>query len=224
MRLDKLLVDRKFGSRKYIQMIIRKGLVLVNNEVVKDPSRHVDHDSDNIVFDTIDVPMKSVVSLMMNKPQNVVCANRDGLHKTVFDLLDEPYTRYDLRVAGRLDIDTEGLIILTNDGAYLHDIISPKKDVFKTYLVQTKRPFVNLDVFQSNYQIKDGRNELFSPKEAVAEAINDHEFFLSITEGKFHQVKRMVEHFQNEVVYLKRVSIGDMTLDENLMPGEYKEI
>ena len=224
MRLDKLLVERKYGSRREVQSGIRKGLVLVNNVVVKNPSNHVDLALDNVVFNHQDVPMKSIVTLMMNKPPQTVCANRDGLHKTVFDCLKEPYTRYDLHVAGRLDIDTEGLIILTNDGDYLHQIISPKKAVYKTYFVRTKKPFRYPEVLSSTYQIMDGRNELFTPLESIVKPVSEDEFYLSIQEGKFHQVKRMVEQFDNEVVYLKRVQIGDIVLDEELRLGEYKEL
>jgi len=224
VRLDKLLVERKYGSRKQVQSVIRKGLVLVNNTVVKDPSIHVDQAKDIVLFDRQEVPMKSIVTLMMNKPGNTVCANKDGLHKTVFDCLKEPYNRYDLHVAGRLDIDTEGLLILTNDGDYLHDIISPKKDVFKTYFVRTKNPFVNPEILNSNYHIKDGRNEQYIPSKSIVKPLSETEFYLSIQEGKFHQVKRMVEHFENEVIYLKRVQIGDIILDESLGLGEYKEI
>lgn len=224
MRLDKLLVERKYGSRKEMQTAIRKGLVQVNDVVVKDPSTHIDHLHDYVVFNGLVVAMKSVVTLMMNKPQNYVCANKDGLHKTVFDLLQEPYTRYDLNIAGRLDIDTEGLIILTNDGDYLHSIISPKKDVYKTYFVRTKMPFHNPEILNSTYQILDGRNQPYTPMESNVEVVNETDFYLSIKEGKYHQVKRMVAHFGNEVVYLKRIRIGDIVLDETLGLGEYKEL
>jgi len=116
------------------------------------------------------------------------------------------------------------LIILTNDGDYLHQIISPKKAVYKTYFVRTKKPFINPEVLSSTYQIMDGRNELFTPLESIVKPVSEDEFYLSIQEGKFHQVKRMVEQFDNEVVYLKRVQIGDIVLDEELRLGEYKEL
>jgi 16S rRNA pseudouridine516 synthase len=183
----------------------------------------VDTENDKVTFEGIDIFYKETVLLMLNKPSGVISANKDGLHETVLDLIGEPYNRFDLRIAGRLDIDTEGLILLTNDGKLLHKIISPNKDVYKKYYVKVESKFDSNKLLKE-FQIKDGRDLLFTPLLPIVEQISDDEFFLSIKEGKFHQVKRMVEHFNNKVTYLKRVSIGNIELDNSLEKGRYKEI
>lgn len=223
MRLDKLLVNLKYGSRKEIQTVIRKGYATVNGEIVKKVDYKVDILNDKIVFMDEEVYYKETVILMLNKPKGYVSANKDGLHKTVFELIEEPYTRFDLNIAGRLDIDTEGLMILTNNGEYLHSLISPKKDVYKKYYVETRSEF-DADCLLTNFEILDGKNNPYKPLLPKVEKIDECSFYLYIKEGKFHQVKRMVAHFDNEVTYLKRVAIGDIVLDESLKLGEYKEI
>lgn len=223
MRLDKLLVNLKYGSRKEIQKAIKKGYCEINGEIVKKADYKVDVTNDQIIFLDDEVYYKEQVILMLNKPKGYVSANKDGLHKTVFELIKEPYTRFDLNIAGRLDIDTEGLMILTNDGEYLHSLISPNKDVYKKYFVETKTEF-DCKKLLKNYQILDGRNYPYTPSKPKVEQLSDNTFYLEIKEGKFHQVKRMVSHFNNEVTYLKRVSIGDIVLDNELGIGEYKEI
>lgn len=223
MRIDKLLANMKYGSRKDVSKIIKKGNLTVNGNLIKDSAYQVNPDQDTIVYLDKTIIYKSSILLMMNKPKGYVSANRDNVHKTVFDLIDEPYNRYDLKIAGRLDIDTEGLLLLTNNGELLHNIITPKKNVYKKYFVRTATPF-NPSLLIGKYEILDGGDRPYIPLTPIVEEINDKEFYLSIKEGKFHQVKRMVKHFKNEVVYLKRVSIGDIVLDENLALGEYKEI
>lgn len=207
-----------------MQKAIRNGYVLVNDQLVKSKDVKVDPENDKIEFDGEVVFYKETVLLMLNKPSGYVCANKDGLHKTVFELIKEPYSKFDLNVAGRLDIDTEGLVLLTNNGLLLHDIISPSKKVYKKYFVRVDEPFKNPESLEGNYQIKDARDNLYTPLKPFVEKISETEFYLSICEGKFHQVKRMVAHFSRKVVYLKRVSIGDINLDEALELGEYLDI
>ena len=161
---------------------------------------------------------------MMNKPKGVVCANHDVLHKTVIDLIGHPYNRLDLNIVGRLDLDTTGLLLLSNDGQFIHDIISPAKKVSKTYFVTTKDPFKNPNVLEGEYQIEDGRGRLFQPKDVKVQAIDDYHFNVTIYEGKYHQVKNMVAHFNNEVIELKRESIGSLVLEKDLNTSEYREL
>lgn len=223
MRVDKLLVNLKYGSRKMIHTMMKDQRITVNNEIVTKKDSKVDENKDQVRIDDQLVYYKERVVLMMNKPSGYVSANKDGLHKTVFDLIEEPYNRFDLHIAGRLDIDTEGLLILTNDGEYLHSLISPKKDVYKKYYVETKHSMDPAKLLQE-YEILDGKNILYTPLTAKIEKLEANSFYLFIKEGKYHQVKRMVEHFRNEVTYLKRMAIGDIVLDETLALGEYKEI
>jgi 16S rRNA pseudouridine516 synthase len=223
MRVDKLLVNLKYGSRKMIHTMIKRKRISVNDEIITKLDFKVDENKDQIKVDDEIVFYRDKVVLMVNKPKDYVSANKDGLHKTVFELIGEPYNRFDLNIAGRLDIDTEGLIILTNDGEYLHSLISPKKDVYKKYYVETLNSMDPTKLLQK-YEILDGKNCLYTPLTAKVEKLDSNSFYLYIKEGKYHQVKRMVEHFRNEVTYLKRLAIGDIVLDESLKLGEYKEI
>ena len=223
MRLDRYLANLKYGTRNEITKKIKSKKVTVNGTIETDARYKVDTANDKVTFEGKEVFYKDTVLLMLNKPSGVISANKDGLHETVIDLIGEPYNRFELRIAGRLDIDTEGLILLTNDGKLLHKIISPNKDVYKKYYVKVESKFDSKKLLKE-FQIKDGRDLLFTPLLPIVEQISDNEFYLSIKEGKFHQVKRMVEHFNNKVIYLKRVSIGNIELDESLEKGRYKEV
>lgn len=222
MRLDKLLVNLKYGSRKEIKKVCKNKQVTVNGLVVTDSSVNIDPNVDKITIFDEEVFYLENVLIMLHKPKGYVCANHDSLHETVFDLLEEKYNRLNLNIAGRLDIDTEGLVLLTDNGELLHDLISPNKNIYKTYLVRTDQPF-NPEKLKGDYEILDGRNYPYKPFPPFVEKINDYEFYLSIKEGKFHQVKRMVKHFRAEVVSLKRVAYGDILLGD-LPLGEYKII
>lgn len=222
MRVDKLLVNLKYGSRKEIKQIMRKKRVTVNDEIITDSSVNIDPNKDVVKLDDEVVVYKENILLMLHKPAGYVSANHDSLHKTVFELLEEPYSRMDLNIAGRLDIDTEGLLLLTDNGELLHDLISPSKNIYKTYLVRTDKSF-DPNKLLSKFEILDGRSNPYTPATPFVEVINDYEFYLSIKEGKFHQVKRMVQHFNREVLYLKRVAYGDISLGD-LKVGEYLEI
>ncbi len=158
---------------------------------------------------------------MLNKPQGVVSATRDRMHGTVSDLLKD--TGYgDLFPVGRLDRDTEGLLIMTNDGGLAHDLLSPKKHVKKVYYVETARPLSEESRKALEKGVDIGEEKISLP--AKAERISDTSIYLTITEGKYHQVKRMLHAVENEVVYLKRTAMGGLFLDENLPCGSYREL
>jgi len=224
MRLDRLLANLKYGTRKEIQKVMKNQRVKVDDKVIKDTRYKVDPLKQKVTFDDIEIFYKESILIMLNKPSGYISATHDKTDKTVIDLIKEPYSRFDLSIAGRLDKDTEGLLLLTNNGKLLHNIISPNKDVYKKYYVKVEKPFPNPSKLDSDYEIKDGRDYLFKPQKPIIEKINDYEFYISIKEGKFHQIKRMVEHFSNNVIYLKRISIGKIELDSNLLLGEYKEL
>ena len=224
MRLDRFLSNLKYGSRKEIQKAIKYKQVYVNDNLMSDARFKIDPSIDIVTFEGKKVYYKESILLMMNKPSGCLSVTKDGLEKTVIDLIREPYSRFNLSIAGRLDKDTEGLLLLTNNGKLLHNIITPSKDIYKKYFVRVEKIFSDPKVLAGNYEIFDGRSNPFTPLTPYVEKINDYEFYLSIKEGKFHQVKRMVEHFNNKVVYLKRVRIGQIELDKSLKLGEYKEL
>ena len=166
---------------------------------------------------------------MMNKPAGVISATEDSHHKTVIDLLNNKYRTYDVFPVGRLDIDTEGLILLTNDGILSHNLLSPKKHVDKKYYVKIAKPLSENDVKTLENGIKLGEN--FVTKKAKIEVISkdshengNNQVYITISEGKFHQVKRMFKAVNNEVLYLKRITMGNLLLDQNLKLGEYREL
>ena len=223
MRIDKFLSNLKYGTRKEVQNQIKSGHVKINGIIVKNANIKINPESDIVTIYDETVYYKRTILLIMNKPSGYLSTNEKGLQKTVYDLINEPYSRFQLNIAGRLDKDTEGLLIFTNDGGLLHNIITPKKNVYKKYYVKTRDTF-DITKFDDSYEIKDGRDNPYKPLKPYAESISDYEFLLSIKEGKFHQIKRMVQHFGNEVVYLKRLSIGKIELDKNLKIGEYKEL
>lgn len=221
MRLDKLLSNLKYGSRNEIKDLCKKGHVKVNGFITQDSSRPV-YEKDEIMIDDEIVYHKDVVLLILNKPKGYVCANKDNLHKCVTELIKEPYNRYDLSICGRLDIDTEGLVLLTNSGSLMHKIISPNSNCYKKYYVEYSGK-MDKEALENGLEIKDGNDELFTTAKAYVEEISNGKCFISISEGKFHQVKRMFEKIGSHVDYLKRVKIGEVDLGE-IELGSYKEI
>ncbi|MBU1145085.1 MAG: rRNA pseudouridine synthase [Firmicutes bacterium] len=223
MRLDKFLSNLKYGSRKDIREFSRKNRIELNGEVIKDVSLEINPLQDVIKLDDEVIFYKEGIVLMINKPEGVVSANKDALFPTVMDLIKEPYNRFDLNIAGRLDKDSEGLVLLVSDGQLLHKIIHPNKEVYKRYYVSLLDPITNEELLEKGIAIKDGRDLSYKTKPAIIEKIDSTHVYISIKEGKFHQVKRMFEAIQNEVIFLKRVSIGGLHLDETLPKGEYRE-
>ncbi len=222
MRLDKLLSNLKYATRKEVRKLAREGIITVNDKVIKDPSIHIDPINDEIKIGHETVLYHETLTLMMNKRKGTVCAHNDDLHPTVFEDLDIKYQRFDLHIAGRLDKDTEGLIIMSTDGKLVHDIISPKKDVYKTYEVFTKDVVENIDDLKRPMEILDGNNQPYTPFEPIIVSQDNQRSVIKIKEGKFHQVKRMFAHIGHEVIALKRLAIGELTLDESLSPAAHK--
>lgn len=225
MRIDKLLSNLKYGSRSDIKKFCKKGLVKVNGNVIKNSDFKVDTSIDKVFIDNEEVFFLDELTLMMNKPKGYVSANQDMDHETVFDLLHVDYLRFDLNIAGRLDKDTTGFLLLTTNGKLIHNIIKPSKDIYKKYLVTVdKKISNNINKLKSGVTILDGKDQEYTTSEAIIERIDEFNTYISIKEGKFHQVKRMFKHIGYNVVELKRVAIGGLELIEELEPGEVFEL
>lgn len=214
-RLDKLIASQGTWSRKDVKDLIKKGLVTVNGSLEKNPETKVS-DSHNIAVKGEPLNISQFLYIMLNKPAGYVSATKDPKDKTVMDLLPAEYKRNNLFPAGRLDKDTTGLLLITDDGNLAHDILSPKKHVDKTYLLKTDLPINNAlpEKFLEGIELNDG-----ICKPAVLEIIDDFNAKITLTEGKFHQIKRMFGCFGLKVVELKRISMGRLKLDENLPEG-----
>jgi len=224
-RLDKLLSNRGFGSRKEIKQLIHLGQVTVDGHVVKDGSIHVHPEKSEIYVAGRKLHYREFIYLMLNKPTDVVSATWDKRSKTVLDLIPDEYKHFDLFPVGRLDKNTEGLLLLTNDGQLAHNLLSPKKHVPKTYFAQVKGRVTDEDIsaFREGVILDDGYKTLPADLEILISNEISH-IRLTITEGKFHQVKRMFEAVNKKVIYLKRISMGSLTLDDSLKPGEVREL
>ncbi len=221
MRLDKYLAKCGLGSRSKTRKLITNGKVLVNDMPLKNIRYHVKIAKDIIKYNNKILFYKEYVYIMLNKPKGYISANTDNLHQTVVDLVRENYLEFDLFPVGRLDKDTTGLLILTNNGKFMHKIISPKNHIAKCYQVTLR------DVFLDKYVLKFTEGVMiddYKCKPAIVETISDKVVKLTIYEGKYHQVKRMFKSLGNEVIELKRLSIGNLMLDENLKLAEYREL
>ena len=264
-RIDKLLSHQGFGSRKDIKRLLRSHEVLLNGKQIFDPSLGIDLDTDELSVDGQAVTFQREIYLMMNKIAHTVSANKDGEHQTVFDLLAPeyrtPYLQEKLHLVGRLDMDTEGLLLFTTDGALTHRLISPKSHIDKTYFVMLEREFTPEEQADVARRFEEGiavgpddndpgftceparvrfpdEGEINSAleKSSVGEVCtrlgggteilkNPARFaILTITEGKYHQVKRMFTAVGNKVVFLKRLCMGDLRLDGTLKPGDYRPL
>lgn len=225
MRLDKILANMGFGTRKEVKEMIKKNRVTVNGKVVKNGRHHADPEQDTIMVNQIEVEYRQYIYVMLNKPQGYLSATEDVYDKTVIDLLDPALRHFDPFPIGRLDKDTEGLLLLTNHGQLAHQFLSPKKDIGKTYFARIQGRVTEEDVeaFQQGVTLDDG----YKTKPANLSILSRGEFSeieLTITEGKFHQVKRMFESVGKKVVYLQRTHMGNIELDEHLALGEYREL
>ena len=218
-RLDKFISHLAEVPRTQARASIKRKEVSVNGEVITAHNFQLAKD-DAVLHNDEPLVFLGKRYFILNKPVGYVCANSDDLHKTVFDLLDEP-NMSDFHVAGRLDIDTTGLVIITNDGDWSHKITSPRSNKFKTYLVETQEPITD----EALEQLSEGvmlHNEKDATRPAIAERLANYGLRLSISEGKYHQVKRMLYAVDNKVVELHREQIAGIKLDENLAPGEYR--
>lgn len=234
-RLDKVLAKHGFGSRKDAQKLVRREGILLNGQLCRSPDQHIDLDTDILEVAGQVLQLRRHLHLMMNKCSGVVCSAKDGLHRTVFDLLEEELRHQflggSLHLVGRLDIDTEGLLIFTTDGTMTHRLTSPKNHVAKKYLVGLRdrvepdqQPQL-VERFRRGITIApegDDGEHLCQP--AALEWISDRECHLTITEGRYHQVKRMMAAVGNEVVSLKRIAMGGLSLDASLGNGQYREL
>jgi 16S rRNA pseudouridine516 synthase len=229
-RLDKVLAHLGYGSRAEIKSIVRKGVIRVNNHIVTDSGLQVDPEHDVIVFQDHVVYYREFVYLMLHKPAGVVSATEDTRDRTVVDLLHKSYQSFSVFPVGRLDKDTEGLLLLTNDGKLSHQLLSPRKHVPKTYFAriawEVDESIIRL--FSQGVKLDDGyvtmpaQLRILSHGDATNQQLAEIE--LTIFEGKFHQVKRMFQAVDRQVVYLKRISMGPLLLDANLALGEYREL
>ena len=227
MRLDKFLVACAVGSRTEVKNFLKTGRVTVNGKKEKSAKLQINEETDEICFDGAKLDYEEFVYYMMNKPQGVISATEDPKHKTVLDLLDDYARVKEVFPVGRLDIDTHGLLLLTNDGKLAHSLLSPKRHVDKTYLAQVKGIMTDTDVetFAQGIPLKD-----FTCQPAKLELVSidtekDQSLIrVTIAEGKFHQVKRMVAYCGKEVVDLQRLTMGTLTLDEDLKRGEWRRL
>ena len=226
MRLDKYLSDMGVGTRSELKKDIRKGGAVVDGEVIKDPGHSVDASS-RVVFKGSVIEYEEFVYYMMNKPAGIISASEDDREETVIDLIPEPKRR-DLFPVGRLDRDTEGLLLITNDGALSHRLLSPKHHVDKVYYAEVSGILNESDVelFGQGLVLSDGLECM--PADLKILSVSDDEYSsaaeITIREGKFHQVKRMFSSVGAEVTYLKRLSMGPLSLDPDLEPGEIRRL
>ncbi|MCI3923825.1 rRNA pseudouridine synthase [Paenibacillus sp. TRM 82003] len=229
-RLDKMLGHLGYGSRSEIRKAVKDGAVTVNGERAKDSGLQVDPSKDIVAYEGKTVRYREFIYLMMNKPAGVVSATEDTRDKTVVDLLDAEAAAFHPFPVGRLDKDTEGLLVLTNDGQLAHQLLSPKKHVPKTYYAEVAGKVIPEDgeAFARGVALDDGYVTL--PAKLVIQRVDETTepvtsyIELTITEGKFHQVKRMFQAVGKRVVYLKRLSMGGLLLDPELPLGEVREL
>ena len=221
IRLDKYLCEMEMGTRSQVKELVKKGLVSVNGEIINKADYKFDETSAKVCVKDKEVSYQKFYYYMLHKPAGVVSATVDNHDKTVLDLLKEASGK-DLFPVGRLDKDTEGLLLITNDGELSHNLLSPKKHVDKTYLVETKEVITKEMVAALEKGVDIGEEKPTMP--AKIEVLDNTRMKLTIKEGKFHQIKRMLKAVENEVIYLKRLSMGSLKLDENLALGEYRSL
>lgn len=221
IRLDKYLADMGLGTRTEVKKDIKKGRISVNGEIIKSPEYKIDTQTDAVLADGKEIAYEELVYYMLNKPQGVVSATEDRRDKTVLDLISEK-KRKDLFPVGRLDKDTEGLLLITNDGELAHNLLAPKKHVDKKYFVRLKAPLSEENRKRLEEGVDIGEDKLTLPAQVFVLNEERDEAEIIIWEGKFHQIKRMFHAVGNEVVFLKRLSMGSLVLDEALLPGEYR--
>lgn len=222
MRLDKFLSETTTESRSQVKKEIRQGMVTVNGIVEKLPEKQIEEKTDCVCLKGKELHYQPFVYFMLNKPAGVVSATEDTLSKTVVELLSSEDYRKDIFPAGRLDKDTEGFLLLTNDGELAHRLLSPKKHVDKTYFVRLRDALSEEAGTKLETGVSIGEKKDTRP--AKVERVDTDTILLTIQEGKFHQVKRMLQAVDNQVLYLKRITFGGLSLDEGLSPGEYRAL
>lgn len=220
MRLDKYLVECGIGSRKEVKKIIDNKLVSVNDKIISSSKENVDEENDIVKYRDEIIKYKKFRYYILNKKRGYITAVDDPRDKTVMDLLPEWVIKKDLAPVGRLDKDTEGLLLLTNDGQLNHRLLSPKSHVDKTYYAELEKNISEDDLEKLRNGVDIGG---YITMPALAEKIEDKKIHLTIKEGKFHQVKKMLEAVENKVVYLKRISFGNLKLNDMEL-GEVREV
>lgn len=225
MRIDKFLSNMGYGSRKEVKILLKSKAVEVNGSEIRDPKVHINELSDEVTVGRERVEYAEFIYLLMNKPQGVISATEDKYDQTVIDLLADEEQNFEPFPVGRLDKDTEGFLLLTNDGKLAHELLSPKKHVDKRYFAIIDGEVTAEDgaAFENGVVLDDG----YKTKPAVLKILESgavSEIELTITEGKFHQVKRMFQSVGKEVTYLKRLSMGPLELDPALALGEYRHL
>jgi 16S rRNA pseudouridine516 synthase len=225
IRLDRLLVNMKFGSRKEVQDLIKSGAVLVDGKVELKKDRKLNPAFNKVLVFDEELYYQDEIILAINKPIGYLSANVDAFYPVVVDLIGAPYHRHDFKIAGRLDLDSEGLLILTTSGKTVHEITNPNKKIIKTYEVTTEEIIDEemLSRLLEPIRLLDGNSEPYLTKAINISKTGEYTALISLDEGKFHQVKRMFRAIGYEVINLKRIQIGKYHLG-NLEPGEYVEI
>ncbi len=225
MRLDKFLCDAHIGTRKDVKKLIKDGKVKVDGVLAKSFDMKIDEENAQVTLNGEKIVYEKNVYFMMNKPAGYISATEDKYKNTVLTLLSDEYKSYNLFPAGRLDIDTEGFLLLTDDGIFAHNILSPKKHVSKTYFAHIDGKVLNehIEMFEKGIELEDGYKTL-PAKLKILKSSDKSEIELTIYEGKFHQVKRMFEAIGCHVTYLKRIAMGNLFLDETLKKGEIKKL
>lgn len=219
MRIDKFLAHNGYGSRNDAKKLIKNKLVYINGNLVKKSSEIVDLKLDKVIVDMEEIEYFEKVYYMLNKPAGYICSHDAKQYPSVLDLIDSPHN--DLIMVGRLDVDTEGLLLVTNDGQFTHRVAHGKKEIAKTYYVELESDFDQsyIEVFKAGIMLDE-----FLLKPAFTEVINDRAIYLTISEGRYHQVKRMMHYANNQVTYLNRVKIGDLVIDPDLALGDYRSL
>lgn len=223
MRLDKYLANKGVGSRKEVKEYIEKGNVYINDILVTKAKKEFNPQIDHIILKNEEKISQNYTYLMMNKPSGVICQTKSLSRKTVIELLPKHLQDMNLSPAGRLDFDTEGLVLLTNDGIFLQNIIHPNKNIYKKYYARVDKNLEESDIerFKKGFYFKEENHTTLPSKLMI---ISPLECYIYIKEGKYHQVKRMLKACGKEVTYLKRMAIGDLTLDEGLAKGSYRPL
>ncbi|MDN6159885.1 MAG: rRNA pseudouridine synthase [Staphylococcus equorum] len=221
MRIDKFLANMGVGTRTEVKQLLKKGNVTVNDKKEKSPKIQINPETDIVSVNETQIQYIDKIYLMLNKPKGYLSATEDNNQQTVIDLVDE-FRYLELFPVGRLDKDTEGLLLITNDGQFNHQLMSPTKHVSKTYEVISEKTITKNDIesFKTGIELNEG---LAKPAQLV-EGDEKNKSFVTIYEGRYHQVKRMFHAIDNEVLALKRISIGDLKLDSALAPGEYRHL
>ena len=226
MRLDKCLADCGLGTRSEVKSLLKAKRITVNGKVVTNGKVQVNPETDEILFDGEKIQYEEFVYIMMNKPKGVVSATEDNLHKTVLDLINPLYFKKGVFPVGRLDIDTHGLLLLTNDGELAHRLLSPKKHVTKIYQARVEGVMTEEDAvaFEKGIVLSDGTECMPARLDILSTTQDESIVQIHLKEGKFHQVKRMVKACGKTVVDLERLTMGPLKFDESLALGESRPL